>query len=112
MVAIAVRLQRGHTPVRGKSAREQSGRVFTAQAIRTPRTPLQLCLSLAGTRGERRGLHVDRPSKGRGAVAARPDAALDLDAVEAVGEIGEVREVQDLVFGIVQRDAVDREVDP
>src|SRR6266568_4548076 len=85
--------------------------MFGAAPCAAERAALELELSGASGGCDRQRLKVDRSAVRRGARRARPHTALYLNRVDAVRQIGEVREVQDLVFRIVQRNAVEREID-
>src|SRR6185437_9133563 len=112
VIAVTVGAQRRQAAVRGESSAYETRRVLAARSPRAKRAVLELQLAAARRLAQRNGFHVDRAGVRRRAVARRADAALDLHRAQAVCEIWKVGEVEHLVFRIVERDAVEGEVDP
>src|SRR5205823_10290923 len=107
VIAISVRLQTGQAPIKRQSVLEQSRMEVGAGALRAEGPALDL-EPVFRRAGERRRLEVHRAGKGRRAGAARADAALDLDRFQAAREVGKIGEVEHLIFGIVERNTVNR----
>ena len=107
VISIPVRLQIRQSAVERQSIVEKTGPILRTRALRAERSAFELQPSpRAGSEWDR--LEIHRPGERCGAGAARTDAALDLYRLEAAREIGKIREVQNLIFRIVQRDAVNR----
>jgi hypothetical protein len=112
VVPVAVRGLSRQARVAGEPRRRQAGLRHGAEARGVEVTPRQLQLAAARHPRYRDRLEVDRAGVRRHAMGARADTALHLHRRDAVGEIGEVGEVQPLVFRLVQRNAVEGDVDP
>jgi hypothetical protein len=112
MIAITVGAQRADPPVRRKAVGGETGIERRAHPLGTEGSELQLDIasSIPACHGHR--FKVDRPRVGRRPRRAGADAALHLHALHIGQQIGEVREIEDLVLHVVERDAVDRDVDP
>ena len=91
---------------------QQPRRVVHRTPPRVPGARAQLHVPTRRRARERQGLEIDRPAVRRRAVGARAHAALDLHRLNVTHDAGHVGEVEHLVLRVVERDAVEREVDP
>ncbi len=111
VLAVAVGALVAGPGVERQAAGEQTRGVVHRAAPRIPGAGAELHVSAAGRAGERQRLEVDGAPVRRRAVAAGAHAALDLHRLQVAGEVGQVREVEDLVLRIVERDAVEGEIE-
>ena len=105
---------RSPAPTRGRRSDSFDGNSPVAYSM-LPRLesnePRSSCTSPPLRTGEAHGFHGQRARIGRDAVRAGADAALQLDRAEAVREVRKVREIDEVIFGVVQRNPVERDVD-
>ena len=110
VVAEAVGRLAGDARVEAPGPAEEARVPGERAASRPPRAAPHLRLETAPVGGAH-AREVDRAAVGRRAHARRPHAALDLDRVHDAREVAEVREVERLVLGVLQRHAVEGDVE-
>ena len=108
---VAVGAQGGESCGRSKSFRHRTAIRFQHQSMCTKGSHLNLGRRLTRYTKHRLRFEVHGSGEGRCAGAARSDAALHLHRPKTRRKIGEVGKVEHLIFRIVERNAIDREVD-
>ena len=111
VVAVAVGAQRTGPAVHGELAVGEPRVERRAHALRAERSHLQLHIATGIGAGHWHGFEVHAASERRRARRTRAHTTLHLYRLHVRHEVGQVGEVQHLIFHVVQRHAVERDVD-